>query len=245
MFEKIFSELRGKNALVTGSSRGIGKALALAMAEAGTNVAVHFIEFGNNREQAEQVAREIAVTGVRYKLVEGDVSISEDAKRIVRDAEKGLNGTVDILINNAGKGSPKELEKTSLDDYEDICGTNMRSVFLFTQETAPKMKEKKWGRIINISSSASFTGGRSGPHYAGSKAGVIGLTRYFAANLCRDGITVNCLAPGPINTDMVKAYPPGGPMGQPQDVAVALICLISSGFINGHTLHINGGLYLS
>lgn len=249
MFEKLFAELKGKNALVTGSSRGIGRALALALAEAGVNVAVHY---NKNESQAWEVADEIRQMGVESTVVSGNVGIEEDVVRIIKDAEAGLQGTIDILINNAGKGGQKNLEDTTSQEYDETCAINMKSVFLFTQVLAPKMRKKKWGRIVNVSSSASYTGGTSGPHYAGSKAGVVGLTHYYAANLAKDGVTVNCIAPGPIATDMIKDNKlvtgdivPVKRLGQTEDIVVAVLCLLATGYITGHTLHINGGMYMS
>lgn len=245
MFEALFAELKGKNALVTGASRGIGKAVALALAEAGSNVAVHYIEDGNNEEQAREVSRCIQHMGSGSAIVEGNVSSIDDVARIVQEAAIGLKGTIGILVNNAGVGGPKRFEDTSEEEFERLCAINMKSVFLFAQALVPQMCAQKWGRIVNISSSAVFTGGRSGPHYAASKAGVLGLTRYYAASLAKDGITVNAVSPGPINTDMVKAYPAGEYLGETQDIAAAVLCLLSTAFITGHTLHVNGGLYLS
>lgn len=249
MFENLFAELKGKKALVTGSSRGIGRALALALAEAGVNVAVHY---NNNKSQAEEVADEIRKMGVRSAVVSGNVGIEGDVRRIIQDAESGLGGTIDILINNAGKGGQKNMEDTTSQEYDETCAINMKSVFLFTQFLAPKMRDQKWGRIVNVSSSASYTGGTSGPHYAGSKAGVVGLTHYYAATLAKSGVTVNSIAPGPIATDMIKDNKlvtgdivPVKRLGQTEDIVVAVLCLLATGYITGHTLHINGGMYMS
>lgn len=245
MFERLFAELKGRNALITGANRGIGKSIALALGEAGSNIAVHYVEDGHNKQQACEVCQYIQRLGSQCVIVEGDVGIADDVSRIVYEAGIGLRGTVDILVNNAGIGGPKCFEDTTEVEYERQCAVNMKSAFLFVQALVPRMRAKKWGKIVNISSSAAFTGGRSGPHYAASKAGVLGLSRYYAAHLARDGITVNAVSPGPINTDMVKSYPAGDYLGETKDIVAAVLCLLSTGFLTGHTLHVNGGMYLS
>ena len=242
------SDLAGKVALVTGASRGIGRAVAVALARAGTDVALNYRE---RADAAAEVYRDIERAGRRAAMVQADVSHSGEVRRMVSDAEQAL-GPVDILINNAGIARPQKLEEISERDWDELIDVNLKSCFLVTQAVAPGMRQRRWGRIINISSVAAQVGGVVGPHYAASKAGMIGLTHSYAALLAKEGVTVNAIAPALIATDMVlqnlRARPeliPVGRFGEADEVADACVMLARNGYITGQTININGGWYLS
>jgi len=238
--------LQKKVALVTGASRGIGRAIALALAEAGADVAVNYVA---HEHEALDVSKAIEVSGHRSIAVQADVSQSAQVKRIVKTIEHDL-GEIDILVNNAGIARPRTMDTITEQDWEELLTTNLSASFLVAQAVLPPMRRKKWGRIINISSAAAQVGGVVGPHYAASKAGLIGLTHYYAAQLAKEGITVNAIAPGPIRTDMSGALPqlsesdiPVGRFGTPEEIACVAVLLAHNGFITGQTINVNGGRY--
>jgi len=169
-------DLKNRIALVTGASRGIGAGIAVALARAGAEVAVNYHK---NADAAAAVCHEIS--GVRRKTlaVQADVSVAEDVRRMVTEVETQL-GSVDILVNNAGISRPQKLEDITEKDWDDVLATNLKSVFLVTQAVIGGMRRRRWGRIINLSSVAAQTGGVVGPHYAASKAGILGLTHSLA-----------------------------------------------------------------
>jgi 3-oxoacyl-[acyl-carrier protein] reductase len=175
------NEVNGKIALVTGGSRGIGRAAAVALAKAGADVAVNF----RHREaEAQAVCREIEGTGRRAQAVKADVSNAAEVARLVETVEKGLGG-IDILVNNAGISRPQPLAEITEQDWDDVLTINLKSMFLVSQAVLPGMRQRKWGRIINLSSVAAQLGGVIGPHYAASKAGAIGLTHSYASLLAK------------------------------------------------------------
>ncbi len=242
------SELTDKVALVTGASRGIGRAAALALARAGANVAVHFNTRGS---EAQDVQREIRALGRRSIVVQADVSKAEAVTALVQAVEQGL-GIIDILINNAGITRPQPIEAVTEGDWDDLIAVNLTSVFLVTQAALPAMRAKRWGRIVNLSSVAAQLGGVVGPHYAASKAGILGLTHSYAALLAKEGITVNAIAPALIATEMVTSNPratpaliPVGRFGSADEVAEAVVMLARNGYITGQTINVNGGWYMS
>ena len=165
--------LSGKIALVTGASRGIGRAIAEALAKAGANVAVNYCQ---QQEKAEEVCADILSSGRHAIAVQADVSKSADVTRLVKSVEDAL-GPVEILVNNSGIARPQPLDEIREKDWDDLINVNLKSAFLLTQRVAPGMRTRHWGRIINISSVAAHIGGVVGPHYAASKAGMLGLTR--------------------------------------------------------------------
>lgn len=244
----IMNELQGKIALVTGGSRGIGRAIAVALAEAGADVAVNYL----TREQAaKEVCSQIEQRGHRGITARADVSIAAEVTRLVETVGKQL-GAVSILVNNAGIIRPQPIDKITEKDWDDLITANLKSVFLVTQAVLPKMRTARWGRIINISSGAAQVGGVVGPHYAASKAGMLGLTRSYASILVKEGITVNAVAPALIHTDMTgnnaEAFAkmiPAGRLGTAEEVAEAVVMLARNGYMTGQTLHLNGGLYMS
>lgn len=241
-------DLKNRIALVTGASRGIGAGIAVALARAGAEVAVNYHK---NADAAAAVCHEIS--GVRRKTlaVQADVSVAEDVRRMVTEVETQL-GSVDILVNNAGISRPQKLEDITEKDWDDVLATNLKSVFLVTQAVIGGMRRRRWGRIINLSSVAAQTGGVVGPHYAASKAGILGLTHSLASWLAREGITANAIAPALIETDMVTSNPhaspdliPMGHFGSVEDVAAVAVMLATNDYITGQTISVNGGWYLS
>ncbi|HSB32846.1 MAG TPA: 3-oxoacyl-ACP reductase family protein [Nitrospirota bacterium] len=241
-------ELIGKTALVTGSSRGIGKAIALALAEAGADVAVNYRE---HEGEAQDACGRIKGLGRRCTAVQANVSSASDVARLVETIRRDL-GTVTILVNNAGIARTHTLNDITEQDWDALMNVNLRAAFLMTQAVVSGMKTARWGRIINISSTAAQTGGVVGPHYAASKAGLIGLTHYYASHLAKEGITVNTIAPGPVRSDMSANLPqlnpsmvPVGRFGEPEEVATVAVLLALNGYITGQTINVNGGRYMS
>lgn len=244
----MLSDLQGKVALVTGASRGIGRAAALALAEAGADVAVNY---RSKEALALEVCEQIQSINRRTVAVGADVSQATEVHRLVEAVEWEL-GPVDILINNAGVLWQKPLMEISEEDFDAMIAVNLKSAFLLTQRVLPAMREKKWGRIVNLSSVAAQTGGVTGPHYAASKAGLHGLTHSYARHLFQEGITVNTVAPALIETDMVTKnltvnpqMVPVGRFGAGEEVAQVIVMLARNGYITGQTINVNGGWYMS
>lgn len=242
------SELTGKVALVTGGNRGIGRAIAVALAKAGADVAVNF---RTRENEAEEVCSEIKGYSRRSLAVGADVSIAADVSRLVDTVKREL-GAIAILVNNAGIGRPQPVEKITEESWDEVLAVNLKSIFLVTQAVLPGMRAQRWGRIINLSSTAAQVGGVIGPHYAASKAGVLGLTHSYASLLVKEGITVNAIAPALIETEMVtknlRANPgiiPLGRFGTVEEVAEVAVMLAGNGYITGQTINVNGGLYMS
>jgi 3-oxoacyl-[acyl-carrier protein] reductase len=241
-------DLRKRIALVTGASRGIGAGIALALARAGADVAVNYRE---KADAAATVCGEISALGRKALAVQADVSIAAEVRRVVAEVEARL-GSVDILVNNAGIARPRRLEDITEHDWDEVLTTNLKSVFLVTQAVIGGMRARKWGRIINLSSVAAQTGGAVGPHYAASKAGMLGLTHSCASLLVRDGITVNAIAPALIETEMVTSNPhaspgliPMGRYGAVDDVASVAVMLAMNDYMTGQTISVNGGWYMT
>ncbi len=235
-------------ALVTGASRGIGRAAARALAQAGFPVGVNY---RSHQYGAEQLRREIEESGGRACVVQADVSIREDVERLV-ETVRGELGEVDILVNNAGMTRPQPLEEITEQDWDEVLDVNLKSVFLVTRAVLPAMRRAGWGRIINLSSVAAQTGGVVGPHYAASKAGILGLTRAYAHLLAGEGITVNAIAPALVETDMVRNNPraraeliPVGRFGRVEEVSDVILMLAANGYVTGQTINVNGGWYMN
>ena len=241
-------DLTNRVALVTGASRGIGAAIAVALAQSGADVLVNYRE---RADAAEDVCAKIAHLGRKAFTAQADVSIAADVKRIVAECEARL-GPIDILVNNAGIAMPRKLEEITEEEWDKVLTVNLKSVFLVTQAVVGGMRQRKWGRIINLSSVAAQTGGAVGPHYTASKAGIIGLTHSCAKAFVRDGVTVNSIAPALIETDMVtnnlNAKPdliPMGRFGSVDEVASIAVMLATNGYMTGQTISVNGGWYMS
>jgi 3-oxoacyl-[acyl-carrier protein] reductase len=242
------SKLEGRTALVTGASRGIGKAIALALAEAGCNVVVNYRK---EREAAQQTAEAIRQLGRVCTVIQADVASHSEVERLVSETEKAF-GQVDILVNNAGIAQSKPIQELTENDWDHVLRVNLKSAFLLTQRVLVNMRARHWGRIINLSSVAAQTGGVIGPHYAASKAGLIGLTHSYASLLAKQGITVNAIAPALIETDMVTGNPnastsriPMGVYGSPEEIGRVAVLLAESDYMTGQTISVNGGWYMT
>ncbi len=241
-------QLAGKVALVTGGGRGIGRAISLALARAGCDVAVNYRE---RRDDAESAVREIQNLGRRAAALQADVSRGADVTQLVDAAEAQL-GPIEILVNNAGKILIQSIEQMTEESWNDMITSNLTSCFLVTQAVLPGMRARRWGRVINISSVAAQAGSIVGIHYAASKAGMLGLTRSYARVLAKEGITVNAITPALVATEMVRSNPvakpdmiPIGRFGEIEEVADVVVMLAGNAFITGQTINVNGGYYMS
>lgn len=236
--------LKGRVALVTGGSRGIGAAICRALADAGAAVAINCRE---RVEQAAHLAHEIGKHGGRAIVVTADVSQREQVAGMVHGVTAEL-GPIDILVNNAGIAITRGVDDLTEDDFDRTILVNLKSAFLCTQATLPSMRARKWGRIVNISSGAARGAGSIGPHYNASKAGMEGLTRGYAARLVKEGITVNAVAPSLIETDMMSGQPqlisriPLGRFGTADEVAKAVMLLVDNAYMTGQTVALSGGM---
>lgn len=242
------NDLANRIALVTGSSRGIGAGIAIAFAKAGADVAVNYRE---RADAAKQVCAEIQSLGRNAFAVQADVSVAADVNRMVGEVERRL-GPVDVLVNNAGIAAVRKLEDITEAEWDGMYTANVKSMFLVTQAVIPGMRQRQWGRIINLSSVAAQTGGAVGAHYASSKAAMIGFTHYCANAFVKEGITSNAIAPALIETEMVttnlNAKPTLIPMarfGSVDDVASIALLLATSDYMTGQTISVNGGWYLT
>ncbi len=241
-------DLNGRVALVTGGSRGIGRAIALAFAEAGADVAVNYL---SRSREAQEVESQINQSGRRCIAIQADVSVRSDVDRLIAGAEDRL-GPIDVLVNNAGISRPQAIEDITEQDWDELIAVNLKSCFLVTQAVLPGMRARQWGRIVNVSSVAAQVGGVVGPHYAASKAGMLGLMRYYARHLAKEGIRVNAIAPALIATEMVTSNPnaqpghiPVGRFGSVDEVAQVAVMLAKNGYITGQTINVNGGWFMS
>lgn len=238
------ADLAKRVALVTGGSRGIGKAIAVSLADAGAAIAVNYRE---RAAEAQAAADAIRAKGGRAIAIQADVSRADEVARLVATVEREL-GPVDVLVNNAGVGLVRSVDTLTEADFDLTIAVNLKSVFLCIQAVIPGMRARQWGRIVNISSGAARGAGGVGPHYNASKAGMEGMTRGYAARLVKDGITVNAVAPSLIETDMMKGQPqlvsriPLGRFGQPEEVAKAVMTLIDNAYMTGQTIAMSGGM---
>ncbi|MFL5347408.1 MAG: SDR family NAD(P)-dependent oxidoreductase [Hyalangium sp.] len=241
--------LNGRVALVTGGSRGIGKAIAVALAEAGANVA---LSYRSREEEAEEVVRTMQVSGRHAVALQADVGSAASIDALVKTTVDRL-GPVDVLVCNAGVGQPARLEELTLALWEETLNVNLRSAFLLTQAVVPTMRARKFGRLIYLSSTAAQVGGIVGPHYAASKAGLLGLMHSYASQLAKEGITANAICPALVATEMLTDNPrapkpeslPVGRFGRPEEAAEVAVMLAHNAFITGQTLQVNGGVYMT
>lgn len=242
-----------KTALVTGASRGIGRAIALALASKGFAVALNY---AGSHDAAEAVKKEIEDAGGKAFTVQGDVSKSEDVDRIFKTVKDEFGG-LDVLVNNAGINRDALLIRMKESNWDDVIATDLKSDFLTTKAAAAMMMRKRKGSIINISSVVGIMGNIGQANYAAAKAGVIGLTKACAKEMAARNIRVNAVAPGFIETAMTDGIPekiregmiasiPMGRMGQPEDIARA-VCFLASddaSYITGQVLVVDGGLVM-
>lgn len=237
-------------ALVTGASRGLGRAIAVVLAQAGATVVL----VARDAQKLCEVAAEIRAAGGEAHMYPADLAVPEACRAIVSDTADSL-GSLDILVNNAGLGAGGSILNHSEETWDAVIQVNLKALFLLSQAAAQQMQGKGWGRIINIASISGQTGGIGGAAaYSASKGGVLAMTKTLARDLAPFGITVNSIAPGQIETDMGRVPPermeemcrliPLGRVGVPDDIAYAALYLASeeAGYVTGATLDVNGGI---
>lgn len=245
--------LKGKNAIVTGASRGIGRAIALKFAELGANVVLNYRSDVNS---VNEVIKEIESKGVKAVAIQGDVSSFENAKKIIDGAIENL-GSVDILVNNAGITKDSLIMRMKEEEFDQVIEVNLKGVFNCVKHAVPVMMKQRSGRIINISSVVGLSGNAGQANYAAAKAGIIGLTKSIAKEIASRGVTVNAIAPGFIATDMtdvlsdkvketIKDNIPLKRLGNPEDIADAAAFLASdmASYITGQVISVDGGMHI-
>jgi 3-oxoacyl-[acyl-carrier protein] reductase len=242
------TRLDGRVALVTGASRGIGRAIALGLAEHGAKVAVNYLSRAGD---ADAVTSTIRANGGAAIAVKADVSARAEVDAMIAGVTAQL-GPVEILVNNAGIAVRRGIDDLTEADFDRAIAVNLKSAFLCTQAVVPGMRERGWGRIVNISSGAARGAGVIGAHYNASKAGMEGLTRGYAGRLAQAGITVNAVAPSLIETDMATSFPadvakriPIGRMGTPEEVAQVVAMVVANPYMTGQTVPVNGGVHFN
>lgn len=246
-------DLTGKTALVTGASRGIGRAIAIALAEAGADVAVNY---AGSEAAAAQTAQAVEAMGRRAFTVKANVGKSAEFDAMVASVLATF-GKLDILVNNAGITRDNLIMRMKEEEFDEVIETNLKGVFNGIKAVTRSMMKQRSGRIVNISSVVGALGNAGQANYVASKAGVIGLTKSAARELASRGITVNAVAPGFIGTDMTDKLPaemreklerdiPLGRIGKPEEIATAVLYLASdaASYMTGQTLHIDGGMYM-
>lgn len=240
-------------AIVTGGARGIGRAIALAFAAKGIGSVIADIDLAT----AEQTAAELHALGVDAAAIQVDMSKSEDIARLVEETLARF-GRLDILVNNAGILSNTHFNEVTEAEWDRVMDINLKGVLFATREVLKPMLAQGWGRVVSISSLAGRSGGVSvGPAYVASKAALVGLTRHLARKVARDGITVNAIAPGTTETDIIKGFTPEqmvaisesipvGRLGKPEEIAetVAFLASDAAAFITGAVIDVNGGMYM-
>lgn len=243
--------MKNKTAIVTGASRGIGRACALALAEKGANVVINF---AGNEAAAQETAKLCQEKGVQTLVVRGDVANSQDCQTLVEETVKTF-GRVDILVNNAGITRDNILMRMSDEDFDAVIATNLKGTYSMMKAVSRQMMKQRYGRIINMASVVGVMGNAGQVNYSASKAGVIGMTKSFAREIAPKGVTVNAVAPGFIATDMTAAMNqaaadalaksiPLGRMGKPEDIAntVAFLASEETGYITGQVICVDGGM---
>jgi len=241
----------GRVALVTGGTRGIGAAITKLLSESGAAVAAGY---NRGKESAEKFANEMSGKGAKISVHQGRVDDADDCNRVVREVMERF-GRIDFLVNNAGITIDKTVRKMSVDDWRQVLNVNLSGAFQMTKATLEHMIERGSGRVVNISSVIGETGNIGQANYAASKAGLFGFSKSLALELAQRGITVNCVAPGFIETEMVAAIPenvlakvvekiPQRRLGRPEEVARVVRFLLEdeSSYITGAVYSINGGL---
>ena len=245
--------LANKTALVTGASRGIGRATAIELAKAGAKVAVNY---AGNRAAAEEVVALIEAAGGQVFMVQADVGDSAAVDAMVKSVVERF-GSIDILVNNAGITRDNLIMRMKEEDWDAVIHTNLKGIFNCTKLVSKLMMKQRYGRIVNLTSVVGVMGNAGQSNYAAAKAGVIGFTKSMAKELASRNINVNAVAPGYISTDMTADLPeqaktdlqsqiPLQRLGNPADVASAVLFLVSPGadYITGQTLHVDGGMVM-
>ncbi|MBM7665126.1 3-oxoacyl-[acyl-carrier protein] reductase [Solibacillus kalamii] len=246
--------LAGKCAVVTGASRGIGRAIALQLASEGAKVVVNY---SGSEQKAQEVVEEIKANGGEAIAVQANVADTDSVQNLMKTA-LDTYGSIDILVNNAGITRDNLLMRMKDDEWDDVINTNLKGVFLCTKAVTRQMMKQRAGRIINISSIVGVAGNAGQANYVAAKAGVIGLTKTTAQELASRNILVNAIAPGFITTEMTEGLPedlkegmlkqiPLAKLGQPEDIAKAVVFFASdsSNYITGQTLQIDGGMVMA
>lgn len=244
--------LEGRIALITGASRGIGRAIAAELAQRGASVAVNFKA---NRTAAEELRREIHELGCDCELFQGDISDRQHARRLIHEVTEYFH-RIDILINNAGIARDRSIRKMTDEDWAAVIDTNLNGVFYCTSAAIPTMIEHKYGRIVNIASFSGQAGNFGQANYAASKGGIIAMTKVLALELAKFNITANVISPGFTETEMVGAIPaevldqilariPMKRLARPEEIAKAVAFLLCDGdYITGQQINVNGGIYM-
>ncbi len=249
----IQKELQGKVCLVTGATRGIGRATAMALADAGADV---LFSYAQSKEQALEVEKLLRDKGVRAQGYQANVASAEDVQAMAAQAQQNF-GPISVLVNNAGITRDRSFLKMTHQMWDEVMRVNLDGLFHVTQAVLPKMLETGWGRIINVSSIIGQTGNFGQANYAATKGAAIAFTMSIAREVAKKGVTVNAVAPGFIETDMLKNVPaaaldqvramtPMGRLGKPEEIADAIVFLASprASFITGQVLAVNGGMYM-
>ncbi|WP_096199328.1 3-oxoacyl-[acyl-carrier-protein] reductase [Bacillus sp. FJAT-45350] len=245
--------LKGKSALVTGASRGIGRATAIELGKQGANVAVNY---SGSKEKAEEVVAELKGMGVEAFAIQADVADSESVQGMIKEVI-GTFGSLDILVNNAGITRDNLIMRMKEEDWDAVINTNLKGVFNCSKAVTRQMMKQRSGRIINVASVVAVMGNAGQANYVAAKAGVIGLTKSMARELANRNITVNAIAPGFIETDMTDSLTdeikgemlkqvPLAKLGQPEQIASVIRFLASddSSYMTGQTLHVDGGMVM-
>jgi len=245
--------LKGKSALVTGASRGIGRAIAIELARQGANVAVNY---AGSADKAEEVVNELKAFGVSAFKVQADVADETSVKEMIKQVIDTF-GSLDILVNNAGITKDNLLMRMKEEEFDAVINTNLKGVFVCTKAVARQMMKQKSGRIVNVSSIVGVSGNAGQANYVAAKAGVIGLTKTAAKEFASRGILVNAVAPGFISTDMTDvlteeqktamlSMTPLAKFGEPEDVArvVRFLCTEDANYVTGQTIHVDGGMVM-
>ncbi|MDO6442797.1 MULTISPECIES: 3-oxoacyl-[acyl-carrier-protein] reductase [unclassified Marinobacter] len=245
-------DLTGKVAIVTGGSRGIGRHIALQLAQRGADVAINY---RSRQSDADETLKEIEAEGVRALAIKADLSKMPEARGMIKKVHEKW-GRIDILVNNAGITKDKSMKKLTDDDWNDVLDTNLGSVYATCSEVLNIMLEQKYGRIINITSFVGQAGNFGQANYAASKGGIIAFTKTMALEVAKHNITVNAIAPGFTETEMLAQVPenireqiisrvPMGRFGQPEEIARAVVFLAAEGdYITGQQINVNGGVYM-
>jgi 3-oxoacyl-[acyl-carrier protein] reductase len=240
------TDLSGKVALVTGGSGGIGAAICRRLADEGAAVAVGY---GSGQAAAERVADEIDSTGAVARAFGADLADPAAPARLVADVEEAF-GRVDIVVANHGTAATAPWEQVDAEMFDRTLAINLRAPFLLAQAALGGMRERGFGRILFVSSTAAFRGGVVGPHYASSKAGLHGMAHFLASRTAADGVTVNVVAPGFIETAMLQgdaselgARVPVGRVGKPEEVADLAIAVLRNGYVTSHVFSVDGGMH--